>query len=1048
MSLTHVRPRCFSSFLVMVLPAVMFLVGSAICAGAEPAPDLAKIREKIATEGLSFTVDDHFTRTVTPQMRTNLRGFRPPKGYEEELEQHLKILPVAKANPISMDWRDVGGITRVKNQGTCGSCWAFAASAQMEAFVKIYYGEELDISEQQVIDCNPYGDDCNGGTASAAYYVFTNYGAVLESCNPYLNSPPGCNQEQFKPYATITDWNYILNDLDQIKTALQTGPVCTGIDASAAFEAYASGCFDEVGSQVNHLVLIVGYDDRACGGAGAWYIKNSWGLEFGEGGYITVQYGAARTGSMVTQMVYAPPPVEITLDPGLGSEPLIADQATELTWSTSGASAATVDIWLGVDGICHDILVAENVPNTGSTIWYPPNHGTDYASLVVIADGDTEQGYAISPSTFGIVGHKLRYVSTAGSATAPYETPATAAHSIADAVNACTGTDTVLVVGGDYVGSTTITRSVTVRGGWNSDFSVQDPDLWPTRYQGAGTALRFFGSTTGNCGVDGVTFHDGLGATYGAPVGGRHGGAIFSQEASPTIRNCIFENNRGDPGTGTAYGGAVCLVGGSPVVEDCVFTGNLASRGGALGVFAGGMATLTGNVFTGNTCTDSSAVNLGAAVCVENATCLIEGGSITDNGSTGRGGGVAAVVASVELVDVSVTGNRAFSGGGGIYADSSTVTLRGTVVRGNTLAGGGGGGLEFDDSVLDLRNSRFGDNVAVGMGGGISGFGMSGVVENCVVDGNVAGSVGGVAVFASGSAVLRNTIVTGNQGGGLMFGGAEVVADYNNVWDNSGGDYVSMSPGPNDVSMDPLFLSADVCQLQAMSPCIDSGDPGAECLDPDGSRADMGMHGGPVALTDAPPRVTGAVLTDLGGGDWRLDWDASPAGDVQHYLVYRDTASVFAPLPANMVAQVDVSTTSFTDSEPAAGSYYLVQAVDAQNLGSGYSEPQLVGGSDPSAVAGDTLPRRLAISQVVPNPFNPATTIRYDVHRDGPVRLEIFDLRGRLVRQLVVAHRARGSYEEMWRGTDRRGAQVATGVYFARLKADGQSVTTKMVLAK
>ena len=799
MSSTPARSRCFRSFPSMVLPALIFLMMTAICVSAEPAPNLDDIRAKIATEGLSFTVDDHFTRTLTPEVRANLRGYRPPPGYQRELESHLRILPVAKANPISLDWRDVDGITRVKNQAQCGSCWAFAASAEMEAFVKIYYGETLDISEQQVIDCNPYGAGCDGGWASAAYYVFRNHGAVLENCNPYLNSPPGCNQDQFKAYADISDWNYIANDVDQIKTALQTGPVCTGIDATAAFEAYGGGCFDETGSQVNHLVLIVGYDDRACGGNGAWIIKNSWGPEFGVNGYITVQYGAAMTGNSVTQLVYSPPPVEITLDPGLGSEPFIADQATELTWSTAGASAATVDIWLGTDGICHDILIAENVPNTGSTIWYPPNIGTDYASLVVVADGDTDQGYALSPSTFGIIGHKLRYVSAAGSATAPYETPASAAHTIADAVIACTGVDTVLVAGGDYIGSATIQRQIHVRGGWNSGFTAQDPALWPTRYQGAGTALRFFGNAGDHCGVDGVTFHDGLGATYGSPVGGSHGGAIFSQDASPVIRDCVFEDNRGAVGGGLGYGGAICLVGGSPLVEDCVFDGNIATRGGAAGVFGGASAILRGNTFTGNACSDSTTTNLGAAICVENATCLIEGGSIHDNGSTGHGGGLAVVSADVELTDVPVTGNRARSGGGGVYVEDGTVTMRGTVVRGNTLAAGAGGGLELDDAVLDLRNSRFRDNVTSGNGGGIGGFGMSGVVENCVIDGNVAGSVGGMAVFASGPAVLRNNIVVDNQGGGLMFGGSEASSDHNNVWGNSGGDYVSMSPGPNDL---------------------------------------------------------------------------------------------------------------------------------------------------------------------------------------------------------------------------------------------------------
>ncbi|MBE0566534.1 MAG: T9SS type A sorting domain-containing protein [Krumholzibacteria bacterium] len=1022
-------------------------------AQAQPEPDLAAIREAIDRNGWSFEVSDRFTSTLTADERANLRGYRPPAGYAEELKRNLRTYPVDKADlPSNLDWRALGGVTPVKNQGSCGSCWAFAATAELESFVKIYYGVETDLSEQQVVSCNPYGADCDGGWATAAYFVFRNTGAVLENCAPYLAmSPPAapCTDSGFLKYAWITGYDHIANDVEQIKAALQNGPVCTGIDASPEFEAYSGGCYDVPGQRVNHLVLIVGYDDRACGGQGAWLIKNSWGAGFGEGGYIWVRYGAGLTGSSVTQLRYTPPPSGVTLAASLGAEPLYGDETVELTWTTSGAPVASVDIRLGIDGDCHDLVVAEDVPNTGSYQWSVPNLGNERASLLVFASGGTGQGWGKTPAFLDIVGHKVRYVSTLGSNTAPYETPATAAHTISAAIAACTGVDTLLVRGGDYLDSATISGPIHLLGGWNDAFTARDPLQWPTRLRSGGSALRFVAGAGDFCGVEGFTFLDCVGSTFSLPVGGQHGGAIYSNGASPVVRDCVFTSNRAAPGSSTGYGGAVCVVGGSPLVEDCTFTGNLASRGGAFGVFGGATAVLRNSTFLGNACTDSAGAYLGAAVVVENAALTVEGGSFTGNGSAGRGGALAALAADLILVDVTVSGNRSLGGGGGLHAVGGTLGAVNTVFASNTTGGGNGGGLETDGTVLDLRNVRVRDNRAANLGGGLSAFNAAGVVENCLVDGNAAASGGGVVAFAGGEPLaLRNSIVAFNTaGGGLLAAGTGLLADYNNVHGNLGGDYPSGAPGPHDAAGDPRLLSPAEPALLQGSVCIDAGDPAPGCADPDGSRCDIGLLGGPLADFTAPPPVSGLDGADLGGGTYRISWDPSPDPQVGAYAVYRDTAAVFAPTAANLL-DIVADGTSLEDTPTRDGTYYLVAALCGDLRQGGYSAPLVLGGGLSTVEPGDAPPRVLAVTGIVPNPFNPLTMIRFAVPAEGRVEVAIFDLRGRHICTLVDGNLAAGAHRTAWDGRDGSGRAAAAGVYFVRVRGAGAVTTAKMVLAK
>ncbi len=152
------------------------------------------------------------------------------------------------------------------------------------------------------------------------------------------------------------------------------------------------------------------------------------------------------------------------------------------------------------------------------------------------------------------------------------------------------------------------------------------------------------------------------------------------------------------------------------------------------------------------------------------------------------------------------------------------------------------------------------------------------------------------------------------------------------------------------------------------------------------------------------------------------------------------------PTPLKALATVDHPTTVYEDS-PGMNCYYLVVAVDTAGHSGGYSG-RLSTGSAPSPAGQNELPRTLTIAAVVPNPFNPRTTVRYDVPRSGQVDLVIYDLKGRKVKQLVCGQVESGRHEVVWDGRDSHGRMAAAGVYFARM-SDGRTVTTaKMVLAK
>ena len=340
-------PRVFKWQLI--LSTIFFVFFSAVLSYSA---DIDHVKASIKANGARWVARE------TPVDKPRGLGLRIPSLTEKQISvSSPSAYKVLASLPSSLDWRDNGGnfVTPVRDQGSCGSCWAFATTAALESYTLISGGTpgiDLDLSEQIMTSCSNAGNCAEGGYIDDASNFIRDTGVPLESCYPYISGDEGldkpcsgaCLNWRTATY-NIPDWTYIANGsatASALKNGLYAyGPLIVSMYVYTDFFYYDSGVYSYAwGSyEGGHAVLLVGYDD-----VGEYFIvKNSWGESFGESGYFRIAYSEVESivgfGAWTLGYGYPRHDTEIVSVPLYLSGPASGATNTSYTYTVGGSSS-------------------------------------------------------------------------------------------------------------------------------------------------------------------------------------------------------------------------------------------------------------------------------------------------------------------------------------------------------------------------------------------------------------------------------------------------------------------------------------------------------------------------------------------------------------------------------------------------------------------------------------------------------------------------------------------------------------------------------------
>lgn len=303
-------------------------------------PEKATVNKDILSQQFSITEDyvqaineaqSSWRATVYPQWNSYTVGEMIARagGLSSAWPQRRKpgnvseeVLRLASQLPPEFDWRNVDGVnyvTEVRNQGSCGSCYAFASMDMLSSRLRVMTRNKIQVefSPQDIIGCSEYSQGCGGGFPYliAGWYA-EDFGVVEEQCFPYQGIDTSCLTNKTCTRFYATNYYYVGGYYGASNAPLMQlelvnhGPLAIGFEVYKDFFAYKSGIYHHVFSNnrdgltgeydpfelINHAVLIVGYGTDSASGEDYWIVKNSWGEEWGDNGYFKIRRGNDECG--------------------------------------------------------------------------------------------------------------------------------------------------------------------------------------------------------------------------------------------------------------------------------------------------------------------------------------------------------------------------------------------------------------------------------------------------------------------------------------------------------------------------------------------------------------------------------------------------------------------------------------------------------------------------------------------------------------------------------------------------------------------------------
>ncbi len=561
-----------------------------------------------------------------------------------------------------------------------------------------------------------------------------------------------------------------------------------------------------------------------------------------------------------------------------------------------------------------------------------------------------------------------------------------------DAMNEAAPGDIVAVLGSEILSGTQtiIAKELHLLGGYNASYTSRDPVGNPTTIStlASSTALQFQGGTTTTTVVDGFLCTGGGGTFFASPFNGRYGGGVVINQTSPTLRNIEVTGNSVGSFSEFGGGGGIVMFNSNAVLENVRVHGNSAIHGAGIFIHEGG-PTLTGCGIYDNT-------------------------SFTDNlGFTPLGGGFYVSEADVTMNGCRISGHTDLESGGGIYATGTGtmfLTMTDNEIYDNFVKSFGGG-IYMTGEHISMRRDSVHDNgftatATFSNGGGIYVSGATAEIDSIACQDNSAHAGAGCLIDNSPSADVTNSLFTGNlanfYGGGIAL--QSVAAS------NLTGNTVAVN--------DAQASGGAGIYISNASPTIANN---ISVFNTGGTFSGNGVHLASGSATFSCNDVYGNDGDQYGGVADPTGTDGNISADP---LFCEQEAGNF---------NIDSTSPCAPDHSGGCG---LIGALSANCI------------SDPVPEGDGEVPLVFKVVQNFPNPFNPATTIRFSLPQDGFTIVRIFDLAGRLVNTLLAEDLQARVYDVTWNGRDGAGRVVAAGVYFYQVKSGADSFTGRMALVK